>query len=265
MHRLVQRRTINLRRRSACVRNEGRFHFNWEGAVVYDGEVYDHVTYRLRGANGRYHPGKRSFRIRFKEGRLLEAKDQDGNLFPTKWRELTTGKGQGNRGSVTFALNEVVNYFLWNKVGVPCAAHVSLPFSRRPRRQRDRHRSLQRRLLGLELGAGKIRCQLPRNPQPAPRQSLQARRQLRPRPRRNALPGAVRAHQRARIFSTSKTTSPAFKPQTGSTPTPITQTGTATSPSPKPSAITIHGRAPTKTAPGISNPSTRPPTASSAA
>jgi hypothetical protein len=100
-------------------RNEGRLHFNWEGAVVYDGEVYDHVTYRLRGANGRYHPGKRSFRIRFKEGRLLEAKDQHGNRFPTKWRELTTGKGQGNRGSVTFALNEVINYFLWNKVGVP--------------------------------------------------------------------------------------------------------------------------------------------------
>jgi hypothetical protein len=48
-------------------RNEGRFHFNWEGAAVYDGEVYDHVTYRLRGANGRYHPGKRSFRIRLRK------------------------------------------------------------------------------------------------------------------------------------------------------------------------------------------------------
>ncbi len=102
-----------------ALRNEGRLHFNWEGVVVYDGEVYDHVTYRLRGANGRYHPGKRSFRFRFKEGRLLEAKDQYGQRFPTKWRELTTGKGQGNRGSVTYALNEVVNYFLWNKVGVP--------------------------------------------------------------------------------------------------------------------------------------------------
>jgi hypothetical protein len=100
-------------------RNEGRLYFNWEGALVYDGKVYDHVRYRLRGANGRYHPGKRSFRIRFNEGRLLEAKDQYGNRFPTKWRELTTGKGQSNRGGEQFALNEVVNYFLWNKVGVP--------------------------------------------------------------------------------------------------------------------------------------------------
>jgi hypothetical protein len=103
----------------ASGRNEGRLYFNWEGAIVYDGEVYDHIHYRLRGANGRYHPGKRSFRLRFNDGRNLVAKDQFGNPFPTKWRELTTGKGQGNRGSVTFALNEVVNCFLWNKVGVP--------------------------------------------------------------------------------------------------------------------------------------------------
>jgi len=109
-------------------RNEGRLHFNWEAAVVYDGEVYDHVTYRLRGANGRYHPGKRSFRIRFKDGRLLDAKDQNGNSFPTKWRELTTGKGQGNRGSVTWALNEVVNYFLWNKTGVPAPKTLHFHF-----------------------------------------------------------------------------------------------------------------------------------------
>jgi hypothetical protein len=110
---------------SSGLRNEGRLHFNWEGAMVYDGEVYDHVTYRLRGANGRYHPGKRSFRIRFKEGRLLEAKDQHGEPFPTKWRELTGGKGQGNRGSVTYALNEVINYFLWNKVACPRRGHFT--------------------------------------------------------------------------------------------------------------------------------------------
>ncbi|HEU0010517.1 MAG TPA: lamin tail domain-containing protein, partial [Verrucomicrobiae bacterium] len=100
-------------------RHQGRLHFNWEGALVFDGQVYDHVTYRLRGANGRYQPGKRSFRIRFNAGRLLDAKDQEGNRYPTRWRELVTGKGQSNRGTETFALNEVVNYFLWNKLGVP--------------------------------------------------------------------------------------------------------------------------------------------------
>ena len=99
--------------------NEGRYYFNWEGAMVYDGVVYDHIRYRLRGANGRYHPGKRSFRFRFNDGSLLAARDQTGKLFPTSWRELTTGKGQSNRGTENYAMNEVVNYFLWNEVGVP--------------------------------------------------------------------------------------------------------------------------------------------------
>ena len=99
-------------------RNEGRLHFNWEAALVSDGQVYDHVHFRLRGANGRYLNGKRSFRIRFNDGHLLDAKDQNGKKFPTKWRELTTGKGQSNRGSEFFALNEVVNSYLFNKVDV---------------------------------------------------------------------------------------------------------------------------------------------------
>ncbi len=109
-------------------KNEGRFLFNWEGAMVYDGTVYDHITYRLRGANGRYHPGKRSIRYKFNEGKYLNAKDQGGKQFPTKWRELTTGKGQSNRGSETFALQEVVNYFLWNKVGVPAPSTFHFHF-----------------------------------------------------------------------------------------------------------------------------------------
>jgi len=109
-------------------KNEGRFHFNWEGAMVYDGEVYDHIHYRLRGANGRYHPGKRSIRYKFNDGRLLRAKDQYGERFPTKWRELTTGKGQSNRGGEQFALNEIVNFFLWNKVGVPAPLTLHFHF-----------------------------------------------------------------------------------------------------------------------------------------
>ncbi len=95
------------------------FVFNWQCAVVCDGEVYDHVCYRLRGANGRYQPGKRSFRFKFNDGRHLAARDPSGARYPTKWSSLDTGKGQSNQQTLTFGLNEAVNYFLWNKVGVP--------------------------------------------------------------------------------------------------------------------------------------------------
>ncbi|MEY2407595.1 MAG: hypothetical protein QOF48_265 [Verrucomicrobiota bacterium] len=102
-----------------AARNTGRLYFNWEAAFVQDGKVFDHVHYRLRGANGRYQNGKRSFRIKFNDGALIQPVDNSGRKFPTKWREITTGKGQSNRGGEQFALNEVVSYFLWNKVGVP--------------------------------------------------------------------------------------------------------------------------------------------------
>lgn len=101
------------------VANEARFVFNWPGAFVCDGEVYDHVRYRLRGANGRYQPGKRSFRIRFNQGRFLAAKDEFGQPYARKWSILNTAKGQSNRLTLTYALNEYINYILLNKVGVP--------------------------------------------------------------------------------------------------------------------------------------------------
>ncbi len=99
--------------------NEARFVFNWPGAFIYDGEVYDHVRYRLRGANGRYQPGKRSFRFRFNEGRFFAAKDEFGQPYARKWSSLNTAKGQSNRETLTFSLNEYLNYLLLNKVGVP--------------------------------------------------------------------------------------------------------------------------------------------------
>ena len=111
--------TDQLPQNVGAARNQGRLFFNWEAAFVYDGKVFDHVTYRLRGANGRYFAGKRSFRIRFNDGALLQAEDNNGKKFPKKWREVVTGKGQSNRGGEQFALNEHVSYFLWNKVGVP--------------------------------------------------------------------------------------------------------------------------------------------------
>ncbi|MBN1844129.1 MAG: lamin tail domain-containing protein, partial [Sedimentisphaerales bacterium] len=101
--------------------NPARFVENWWGTLVYEGQVYDHIRYRLRGANGRYLGGntKRSMRLRFNRGRYFQAKDEFGNPYPQPWQMLTTAKGFDNRLTLTYALNERINFFLFNVLGVP--------------------------------------------------------------------------------------------------------------------------------------------------
>ena len=99
---------------------QARFAYNWPSTFVYDGMVYDNINMRLRGANGRYYlAGKRSMRFRFNDGHYFQAKNQDGEEFPDKWRTLTTGKMFDNRQTQTWSLNENINMYLFNQIGVP--------------------------------------------------------------------------------------------------------------------------------------------------
>ena len=102
--------------------------YNWEGAFVYDGKVYDHISYRLRGGNGRYNngaAGKRSMKFRFNRGNYLQARDMYGDKFPSKWQHLNTGKMFGNRivwsnyRHYPYGMNEVINMKLFDLAGVP--------------------------------------------------------------------------------------------------------------------------------------------------
>jgi hypothetical protein len=112
---------------SPTVQEAGRT-YNWEGAFVYEGKVYDHIKYRLRGGNGRYNgygannAGKRSMKFRFNQGNYLQARDLEGNKLPSKWKNLNTGKIFGNYwgyGQYPYGVNEVMNYRLYAQSGVP--------------------------------------------------------------------------------------------------------------------------------------------------
>ncbi|MCA9449537.1 MAG: lamin tail domain-containing protein, partial [Candidatus Omnitrophica bacterium] len=97
-----------------------RSSFNWEGAFVHDGVVYDHMHYRLRGHNQRYQlMQKRNMRFRFNRGRHFQAYDQKGRPYPTKWRSMLFSKGFGPREVGNFGVTESVNNFLFNLLGVP--------------------------------------------------------------------------------------------------------------------------------------------------
>lgn len=100
---------------------------NWEAAFVYEGKVYDHVMYRLHGANGRYQASgtggaqtsKRSFKFVFNKGLYFIGRDNDGDLYPTEWKTMVTENCWENRATYTFSLNEVINNYVWNQLGVP--------------------------------------------------------------------------------------------------------------------------------------------------
>lgn len=98
---------------------ESREAFNWNGTFVYNGEVYDHIRYRLRQRNDRYGgAGKRSFRFRFNRGHYAQFHDFDGNPYPEKWRTLNTHK-MSARGGANLGLYEMANSHLWRVFGVP--------------------------------------------------------------------------------------------------------------------------------------------------
>jgi len=108
---------------------QAREAFNWEGAFVFEGVVYDHVNYRLRGGDDRYDlAGKRSMKIRFNRGHELQAEDRFGRPYALGWQDLNVSKMfDGRTGAEqdpamkqgNFGLTEAANSILWNLMGVP--------------------------------------------------------------------------------------------------------------------------------------------------
>lgn len=100
---------------------------NWEACFVSDGIVYDHIPYRLKGANGRYTASgtggagnaKRAFKFLFNKGYEYAARKENGDFYPEKWSTMVTENCWENRATYTFALNEAVNFYLFNQLGVP--------------------------------------------------------------------------------------------------------------------------------------------------
>jgi hypothetical protein len=100
--------------------------YDWEGAFVYNGKVYDHVRSRLRGGNsrygdfdGRFPRGKRHYKFRFNAGNHFQAHDEKGRPYETKWRIFNVGRMFGTKGGNSWGLPEEVGNTLWEKFGVP--------------------------------------------------------------------------------------------------------------------------------------------------
>ncbi len=96
--------------------------FKWYGTIVYDGKVYDHIRYRMRGGVWRYAMGKNMWKFDFNRGHYFQARDDFGNKYKAKWNRLNFSAciQQGNywhRGEQ--GIFEAVTFKLFNMAGVP--------------------------------------------------------------------------------------------------------------------------------------------------
>ncbi|MBW7991779.1 MAG: hypothetical protein FVQ84_17425 [Planctomycetes bacterium] len=107
-------------------RHEGgdpqRKDFKWYGTMVYDGQVYDHIRYRMRGGVWRYAMGKNMWKVDFNPGHYFQGRDDFGKKYKTKWNRLNFSaciqQGSfGHRGEQ--GMFEAVGFRLFNMAGVP--------------------------------------------------------------------------------------------------------------------------------------------------
>jgi hypothetical protein len=97
-----------------------RHDYHYTGTLVSDGKVYDHVRFRARGGSWRYAMGKNMWKIDFNKGHHLEARDNHGEKYGTKWNKLNLGAciqqgDYGMRGE--HGMFEALAYRLFNLAG----------------------------------------------------------------------------------------------------------------------------------------------------
>ncbi len=103
--------------------DEGSRHrYDHTCTIVADDNVYDHVRFRIRGGEWRHAMGKNMWKFDFNRGHHLQARDDFGRPYATRWEKLNLGAciQQGNYGRRgEHGLYEAVTYGLFNLAGVP--------------------------------------------------------------------------------------------------------------------------------------------------
>ncbi len=94
----------------------------WQGSLVYNGQVYDHIRYRSRGGVWRYSMGKNMWKFDFNHNHEFAPLDDAGRPYPVNWSKLNLSAviQQGDylhRGEQ--GLFESVGFKLFNLAGVP--------------------------------------------------------------------------------------------------------------------------------------------------
>ena len=101
----------------------GAFQENrFKGTLVYEGVVYDHIEFKIRGEGSTYLSGKNKWKFFFNRGHEFEARDDYGKKYAEPWRVLSvsacaTPYNANHRGSS--GIDEALAFRLFNLAGVP--------------------------------------------------------------------------------------------------------------------------------------------------
>ncbi len=103
----------------ACmwIERYGGSEYKWNGTLVYDGKVYDHIRYRARGGVWRYSMGKNMWKFDFNRGHSFQARDDYGQKYDTTWDKLNFSaciqqgdyQHRGEQGMFEAASNKLFN------------------------------------------------------------------------------------------------------------------------------------------------------------
>ncbi len=96
--------------------------YRFQAALVYDGRVYDHIGYRVRGQNSTYVSGKNKWKLRFNRGHFFQGRDDYGRPYKTgiktlNFSALSAPWAPQNRGMA--GMDEALAFRLFNMAGVP--------------------------------------------------------------------------------------------------------------------------------------------------
>lgn len=109
---------------SNCQYSGGSRNTRFLGTMVYDGEVYDHIEFNIRGEGSTYRTGKNKWRFRFNRGHDFQARDNFGKKYDSGWRDMKVNGGTApwtyvNRGMA--GIDECITYRMFELAGVPAS------------------------------------------------------------------------------------------------------------------------------------------------
>ena len=104
----------------------------YRGTLVYDGVVYDHIEFKVRGQWSTYVTGKNKWKLFFNRGHEFQGRDEYGRAWDVSVRQLNFGTAASpwspiNRGLA--GMDEALAFKFFNLAGV-AAPHIS-PFQLR--------------------------------------------------------------------------------------------------------------------------------------